>query len=227
MTAPTTTPYRHPDSHCWSWIVGSDGPLGSWSIIVPVCALGILAGLLPWPWLIGSAAVFLAVLDPIFGLAWLVLSVTAQDTISIGGLSLTQVAAALALASWSLRILAHPERPLGLGRSAGAWGVFLIILLLATSLSPYSPSEGLKELWRWSVAYLAWLIAATMLEHPWQRAVIVLALLGGPLVNALIGLEQFVAGEGPPTFLIPGTTFSRAYGTIGQPNSFAGYMNLA
>jgi len=44
----------------------------------------------------------------------------------------------------------------------------------------------------------------------------------------MIGVAQFLTGSGPSSFRIsPTLAFVRAYGTIGQPNSFAGYMNMA
>jgi hypothetical protein len=159
----------------------------------------------------------------------LVLSVTAQDALHVpGGLTLTQCAVPLAAMGWAVWVLAHPQRVLGLGRTSAAWGLFLTVLLLATSLSGYGPAEGLKELWRWCVAFLAWLIAVTSLRRPWHFVVVVVCLLAGPLANALLGLVQFVTGDGPRAFrMVADLPYMRAYGTLGQPNSFAVYLNMA
>jgi O-antigen ligase len=73
-----------------------------------------------------------------------------------------------------------------------------------------------------------WLLAVNTLRQPWQRVGLVACLLTAPGVEAAIGLAQFASGDGPPSFrLAPGSPFVRAYGTIGQPNSFAGYLNMA
>jgi O-antigen ligase len=65
-------------------------------------------------------------------------------------------------------------------------------------------------------------------RRPWQIAGLIACLLLAPAAEAAIGLAQFIAGIGPPSFRIaPDLPFVRAYGTIGQPNSFAGYMNMA
>ncbi len=61
---------------------------------------------------------------------------------------------------------------------------------------------------------------------PWRLIGLLACLLAAPAADALVGLAQFWYGIGPPSFGIGGGHM-RSYGTIGQPNSFAGYMNLA
>ena len=198
-------------------------------VLVSMLVLGLSAGLMPWAWLFGGIAMALPLVHPVLGLALLVLSVTAQDSVRLaGGLSLTQAAIPLALAGWGARMLMQPPQQLARQRSVAAWGLFLTALLWATALSPYAASEGMKELWRWGAACLAWIIAATTVRKPWHYAILIAALLGAPLLNALLGLGQFALGDGPQAFRIAAESpYVRAYGTIGQPNSFAGYMNLA
>jgi O-antigen ligase len=78
------------------------------------------------------------------------------------------------------------------------------------------------------VAFVVWLIAATTVRRRWRVYGLAACLLLAPAATAVIGLVQFATGDGPPTFRIaPDLPFVRAYGTIGQPNSFAGYMNMA
>lgn len=60
----------------------------------------------------------------------------------------------------------------------------------------------------------------------WKIVGLVVCLLFATSADALIGLWQFWTGDGPPSFRIPGSAFVRAYGTIGKPNSFAGYINM-
>jgi hypothetical protein len=175
-----------------------------------------------------------------------------------GGLSLTQAAVLLAVVAWGAHLLAgfsrqksrvsttDDGRPTTLLSSVVggwwshkpsvdvsravlvAWLLLLWALLLATSLSPYSRAEGLKETARWGGAFLVWLIAVTTLRRRWQVYGLAACLLAAPAADALIGLAQFAQGDGPPTFRIAADLpYVRAYGTIGQPNSFAGYMNMA
>jgi O-antigen ligase len=200
-----------------------------WRRILALLPIGLLIGLLPWTWILGGVLIIVPLVHPILGLGLLVLSVTAQDALHVpGGLTLTQCAVPLAAMGWAVWVLAHPQRVLGLGRTSAAWGLFLMVLLLATSLSGYGPAEGLKELWRWCVAFLAWLIAVTSMRRPWHFVVVVVCLLAGPLANALLGLVQFVTGDGPRAFrMVADLPYMRAYGTLGQPNSFAVYLNMA
>lgn len=169
----------------------------------------------------------LALLGPILSACLLVVSVTAQDKLDLpGALRMTQAAVVASGLSLGLAMLARPQRPIPQQRSLLLWGLFLGILLLAAAFSPYAPLEGLKELWRWSAAAMTWLILVIFIQRPWQRIVVAISLLLGPLINALLGLVQFLTGDGPPSFEIAGR-FVRAYGTYGQPNSFAGYLNHA
>lgn len=243
-------------------------------------ALAVILALLPLPTL--ALALFycllilLALIDPIFGLYWAILSVPVQEIVHLpGGVSYTQGAMLLALGAWALRALAHPERQILEDRMSAKraknaevhevlpvpssslsssrdsmrlafwsdrsdedsraairqfwlWSAFLWALVLAAACSPYSRVEGIKETLRWSEAFLIWLMVVALARRPWQIAGLIACLLLAPAAEAALGLAQFVTGNGPPSFRIsPNLAFVRAYGTIGQPNSFAGYMNMA
>jgi O-antigen ligase len=58
-----------------------------------------------------------------------------------------------------------------------------------------------------------------------RALVLIICVLAAPAFTGLLGLWQFVTGTGPASFAVA-EDFVRAYGTIGQPNSFAGYMNM-
>jgi O-antigen ligase/polysaccharide polymerase Wzy-like membrane protein len=182
--------------------------------------------------------ILLALIDPIFGLYWAILSVPIQELVHLpGGVSYTQGAMLLALGAWALHVLAHPEQRIFNHRHGGddqlapqvwLWGAFLWALLLALAFSPYPRAEAIKELLRWAEAFLIWLMALALARRPWQIAGLIACLLLAPAAEAIVGVMQFITGNGPPSFHIsPTLDFVRAYGTIGQPNSFAGYMNMA
>jgi O-antigen ligase len=194
---------------------------------------------LPLPYAVGLVAgvgiLLLAVIDPLWAVGAVLLAVPIQERFVLpGGLSFTWAAVGLLAGSLGLHILVHPEKPVRPGR------VFVPLLLLvwvfgfATSLTPYSQSEGLKETARWASVLLIYLgvvlsfdRAATPAGRCWRAMLLALFILLGPAASGLVGLRQFVTGDGPPSFAIAGGDFVRAYGTIGQPNSFAGYMNMA
>jgi O-antigen ligase len=198
-----------------------------------LAGLGFALALLPLPIILllagAGLALLLPLLDPVFGLYLAVLSVPVQELVQLpGGFSVTQAAMLLAVYGWGLHVLAHPERPIATGRLFPFWVAFLYALLLAASFTPYSPIAAAKETLRWIEAFLVWLLAINAVRRHWHGIGLIVCLLLAPAAEALVGLAQFVSGSGPPSFRIaPDLPFVRAYGTIGQPNSFAGYLNMA
>jgi O-antigen ligase len=216
-------------------------PLHPCTLLVLI-ALAFTLALMPLPTLaltlFYTLLFLLALIDPIFGLYWAILSVPVQELVHLpGGVSYTQGAMLLALGAWALHVLAHPERPIFNQRHDGdtsvtpqiwLWGAFLWAMLLALAFSPYSRTEAIKELLRWAEAFLIWLMVSALARRRWQIAGLIVCLLLAPAAEAVVGVTQFLTGNGPPSFRIALTlAFVRAYGTIGQPNSFAGYMNMA
>ncbi|NOK58739.1 MAG: O-antigen ligase family protein [Chloroflexi bacterium AL-W] len=179
-----------------------------------LAAGGLLAGLLP-------------LIHPIFGLYLVVLSVPIQEVFVLpGGLSYTQAAMLLAIGGWGLHMLAHPERRIVTGPIFILWIALLTAFLLSAAFTPYSRMDAIRETMRWTVAFVVWFITVNTVTKPWHLFGLLACLLCAPAAEAIIGLFQFVAGSGPPSFRISGTDFARAYGTIGTPNAFAGYLNM-
>lgn len=212
-----------------SQFLDSGSPL-FWLLLAP--AIVALAWL-PLPALL-LAACALALLpllarQPVAGLLLAVLSVPAQDLVRLpGGLSLTQFALLLALAGWGLAGLLGRAGPPRADRLLLPWLLFLWALLLAATLTPFSLAEGLKETLRWLVAFVIWLMTVSLVRRRRQLWALVACLLLAPAAEAGLGLVQFLGGYGPPSFRVAADLpFVRAYGTIGQPNSFAGYLNMA
>jgi O-antigen ligase len=194
-----------------------------------VCALALafapFDALLP-----GVAFAFVAVLaliDPVYGLYAALLSVPVQEVVLLpGGLSYTQATMALALGAWALRALAHPERRVRWPALTVAWAALVWALLLAAAFSPYSTAAGLVESSRWGVALTAFVLTVATVRDQRRALGLIACLLAAPAATALLGLRQFVTGDGPPSFRIAGG-FVRAYGTLGTANTFAGYMDMA
>ncbi|MEF3273520.1 MAG: O-antigen ligase family protein [Chloroflexus sp.] len=205
--------------------------LQGWWLTVAVVS-GVILASTPLPlatwWLLGLVAIGLTLCDPVWPVALAILSVPLQQLVELpGGLSVTQFCFGLV----ALRLLwqvrqgwPHPAGP-GIALMSLIW-----TLGLAAALTPLSRIEALKETLRWGTVLLIYLATVSVLRDPtrvhWRRTVLVSCLLTAPTLTALLGIGQFLTGIGPESFAI-GNGHVRAYGTIGQPNSFAGYLNQA
>lgn len=194
--------------------------------------LAALIAFLPLPLaaagVFGVVAVLLALIDPLWGVCWALLAVPLQDRVALpGGVNGAQAGLLLAGGAWALHALADKRRRVRFGPLALPGALLLLALALSSSYSPYSVTDGLKETARWAGVLLIYAIVAANVRTPRQAALVAASMLLAPTAEALLGLWQFVTADGPPTFLVAGGRFARAYGTIGQPNSFAGYMNMA
>ena len=201
-----------------------------WMLLGGLVAIGVAMvplALFPWLVLLGIALV-LPLIDPVFGVYMAVLSVPVQDVVRLpGGLSYTQAAVAWTVGAWLVRVLAHPEQPLVFDRMFWLWFGLLWALLLAAVVTPYSQQVALTQTSRWLVAFVVWFIAVQTVRQRWQVVGLVACLLIAPASEAVLGLFQFVRGDGPASFRIAANLpYIRAYGTIGTPNPFAGYLNM-
>jgi O-antigen ligase len=198
--------------------------------------LALLIALVPLPTLalllLGSGVALFALSDPVFAVAAAILSVPFQELVQLpAGLSVTQACLLLALASLALRALLYPERRLPLGPLFWPLAIFIWWLGVSASFTPFSQIEAFRETLRWSTVLLIYLLTLAALPadpavpaYSWRTLLLVACLLLAPASNALLGIAQFLTGAGPESFAIGGGR-ARAFGTIGQPNSFAAYMN--
>ncbi len=195
--------------------------LGALLALIPLEMLALLAGT--------ALALVLALAHPVLAVGMAVLSVPVQELVVLpGGLSVTQAAVLLTLGVWTLHTLARAEQRMLPADLLLLWGGLLFALLLSASITPYSRTEALRETLRWVVVAVIWMAAASTITRRWHVIYLLACLLLAPAVCAGIGIVQFAAGDGPPSFRIaPDLPYVRAYGTIGQPNSFAGYLNMA
>lgn len=101
--------------------------------------------------------------------------------------------------------------------------VYLIVTVF-TVFSAHSFSVWLTEWLKWVQILLLVLILQNVLSHgDWEWVLFGLVMAG--LVNALIGIYEFLGGSGALHLLI-NDRFFRAFGTFGQPNPFGGFMGL-
>ena len=86
-----------------------------------------------------------------------------------------------------------------------------------------SPASWLREWLKWAtMALLVWHLSLTI-DRGWRW--LVFALLFAGAGHAIVGLYIFFGGSGADHLLILGR-FYRAFGTMGQPNPFGGFMGI-
>lgn len=203
--------------------------LGAPALVV-LAVLATAALLVALPPLYGAAAVVGAAMAvaifryPSLGLCLLLLSIPVQDIGAVGQLTLTNALFALTLASWLVwraagrrgRMPRSAVGPLYVAFVAG----LALSLVVAQDLGP-----GVQALFQWVKALLVYFIALDLLRTRRHVLWALASLALGGAAEALLGLYQYVTASGPPSFDI-GEDFSRAYGTFGKPNSYAGYLEM-
>lgn len=206
------------------------------TLIIAGSAFGLLIAELPLTYAgllaVGSGLVIAILIEPLVGVivSLFVGPLTAWLQIAVPGVPNRwgQVIFALALSAWLAQGLTRrkiwiPTPPLLAPLLA------LLVVYLLTLWSPVDPWVGFLELAKWIQIVLIVLITFQRMRtdtHGRIAGVMVVALLGAGLLQAVVGLYQFVGrGEGPEAFLISGR-FYRAYGTFQQPNPYAGFLGM-
>ena len=179
----------------------------------PMVAAGVIVGGIV---LVGT------LIDPVVGLYLTVASVIVQDIVPLPlGLTVTHAVGALALGAWLLAGLARREIRIEKTLLV-PWVLFLAALLLSAGLSHYNAVDSLKQVMRWLLAFLAFVITVATVTTPRRAMWLVIVIVAAGVLEALVGIRQYVLGAGP--FAIGAEI--RAYGTIGKPNTFAGFLNM-
>ena len=158
-------------------------------------------------------------------LIWLGLAVVLPfaSGFKIGPISIADCILGAAVLLW----FANGVRTNRLRLNTGLLPLLFIIYLLALLLS-FRNAIDVREASEGVIKWLQMLIAILLVQEaltPRQVRWLVWGLLTGALLQATLGMYQFVFRIGPPNFLLLGR-FMRAAGTFGQPNPFAGYLGL-
>lgn len=198
---------------------------------VAVAVVALAGALLVLPPLFGAALVAGAaltaviVIRPRWGFYLLLISIPVQDLGAAGELTLTNVLFGLTLVAWLARWLAARDRA-PLPQSAA--GPFFALFVAALTLSMIVARElgpAVAALFQWTKALLVYFLALDLLRTRGHALVAVAALLLAASAEALLGLVQSAFGIGPESFAVE-AAFSRAFGTFGRPNSYAGYLEM-
>ncbi len=178
--------------------------------------------------ILGVMALVLVMVRPEVGLYLLALSVPFQ---SLRDADPTEVKITATEVVVALAVCAFLARQLAVERGSWRSGPLLVpmgVLMAAMLLSVFKAENGLqsaKEIAKWLEFVAVYWMAINSFREPRKLALFLCALVLGGLVETVIGAAQVVLRLGPPEFLIGGLIL-RAYGTFGQPNPFAGYLNL-
>lgn len=140
-------------------------------------------------------------------------------------LDIGQVAFALTVGLWLLKQIAE-SRQVVLPRLSVLVPLAAFIFAAALSLfTADSVSATLNELIKWLQMALMALIAAWLCQRHgigWLLG----ALLAAAVVQAIIGIYQFMGGSGAPHLWILDYRYFRAFGSFGQPNPFGAFMGM-
>lgn len=163
---------------------------------------------------------------PWLGLAMLVASVPVQQIGAIGGVTATRAALAVALGCYAVIVLVGRE-PLRGTRMMIPFAALLVWMITTIPVARDPLASG-AEIFRWTTAFIAFVLVVQFLsDRPRQRLVafvVVIAVAGA--FEALVGTLLGLIGFGPASFAVAGS-ISRAYGSFGRPNSFAGYLEIS
>jgi O-antigen ligase len=193
-------------------------------VLLVAAALIVLPPLLGALLLVGAVVGTLVLVRPLWGFYLLLLSIPLQDLGAVGELTATNVVLALTIVAWLARRLAFGGRPLPPTLVGPVFALFVgglaLSLIAAREIAP-----GIAALFQWAKALAVYFLALDFLRTRRQALGALAALLIAGAGEGAIGLVQYVTGVGPASFAVGGQ-FSRAFGTFGRPNSYAGYLEM-
>lgn len=140
-----------------------------------------------------------------------------------GPLSLADLMLGAAVLLW----FAEGVRKDRLRLNSGVLPILFTVYLLALLLS-FPNAIDLQEATESVIKWLQMLVIVLLIQEVLslrQVRWLVWGLLAGGVLQAMLGIYQFVFRIGPPNFLLL-DRFMRAAGTFGQPNPYAGYLGL-
>lgn len=209
-------------------------PRNDWATLVPatiaLLAAGILVGV-PWPqnlFLVASATSFvIAALNPPAGLGVLVASIPLQavgeEQLGPVHLTVTKVILMALLAAWVGRTLVE-RRNIRMDRTAIFHLAYVAVLALTIINTSDRGSWG-AELYRWWTPLVVYLIAINSISSIAEAKPVIWGTAAGTVGTSVVGFVQVIGGYGPDSFDVNG--FTRAFATFGQPNPFAGYLDVS
>ncbi len=200
-------------------------------VVLAALAIGVTVGLLPIGFgALAVAAIPLAVLvilDPRVPLVLLAFSIPYSSLTKVGGetysITSTEVLVAILLVVWIARRIVDRDVTIRIGPTIVMMALLLMCAVLSTMTAEDFPN-ALKEVLKLGEMVGVAVYAASELHRSDDTRLAILALLLAGASEAVVGLVQFVAGLGPPSFAVG--PFMRASGNFDQPNALAGYLGM-
>lgn len=194
-------------------------------------SLLILAGILviaPLSWTVVLVlAITLAIavaIQPAVGLILVAVAIPWGSTLGslpIRGAGLVDLLVGTVVVAWLARSVA--QREIRVETTVLLWLVLAFVWLAGVSLAQaVSWQDGLPEWLKWAEFAALYVVGLQVLGRRSALAVVAALLVAG-ISQAALGAYQFLTQTGPEGFILMGR-YMRAYGTLGQPNPYAGYL---
>ncbi|HEY0072300.1 MAG TPA: O-antigen ligase family protein [Chloroflexia bacterium] len=191
------------------------------AVIVGVAPPLVSGGLLA-----GVAVLAVILRRPVFGAYALVLSVPVQDQVTLpAGITFTQVLFVLVAGIWYAWTMLREDRRVLFTPISVTLLLFVVATLPSISAATSIP-DSLAEVSRWLVTTFSYIILVNAVRDRREMVGLIVVMLVAGMSEAMLGLVQAYLGIGPESFNVD-SGLTRAYGTIGMPNSFAGYLNMS
>lgn len=182
-----------------------------WTILRPITALYLLPIAIPW----GS-------LDPI----------------NLGGLSLNSadILVFLLAIGWLMSFTLRPYIKQGsmagpldrtgftIPRYLASALIFLLFTMILSTTVTTSITLSLKEIVKWLEVVIVVFVGSQYIRTPRQLWTILTIMFLAAISQAAMGYIQYFFNIGPQSFIRDASL--RVYGTFGQPNPYAGYINM-
>ncbi|GIW06586.1 MAG: O-antigen polymerase [Dehalococcoidia bacterium] len=177
-----------------------------------------------------AAIVFLGIslVRPEIGLGLILFSIPfgSLAEVTIGGVTVTATEPLIGLVvlAWLLRIAAARQANLRWSPLVIPFAVFLLLLAQSVAVA-VGLTLALKEYAKFVEAFLLLIVTVNVVRTRAQVVFLVSCLIAAGALAALQGWYQFFLRRGPDGFLVA-ERFIRAHGEFGQPNPYAGFLNL-
>lgn len=205
-----------------------------WMSVAFVAAAGTAMGVdaIPQPALValvalaGSVGMLLAFVRPVDLLALLAVSIPVQASgaVDVAGVNITLTK--LCIACLGIGWLARVAVGRRVAIDSVTWGYVAVGVALGISIVATSDFRAwAAELYRWVVAAFVFVVARAEITERRHVERLILAFSAAVTGLSAMAFHQVLTDDGPPSFMVNGLL--RAYGTFGQPNPLAAYIELS